>query len=142
MEEIWLLLECLNILIQIPISPQCCNIYLLIYWLCWVVMCGVCTSCGEQGYSPVAVCGRAGLLSSGCVRASRATLQWLCAGEQSYSPVAVCGRAGLLSSGCVQASGCSGFSRCGTWASGTQASVVVAWQALWLQFSGPGAWAL
>ena len=80
MEEIWLLLECLNILIQIPISPQCCNINLLIYWLCWVVMCGVCTSCGEQGYSPVAVCGRAGLLPSGCVRASRATLQWLCAG--------------------------------------------------------------
>ena len=50
-------------------------------WLC----------AGEQGYSPVAVCGRAGLLSSGCVRASRATLQWLCAGEQGYSLVAVCG---------------------------------------------------
>ena len=97
MEEIWLLLECLNILIQIPTSPQCYNIYLLIYWLCWVVVCGVCASCGEQG---------------------------------------------LLSSGRVRASGCSGFSCCGTQASGTQASVVVAWQALWLWFSGPGAWAL
>ena len=51
-------------------------------------------------------------------------------------------RAELLSSGCVRASGLSGFSRCGTWASGTQASVAVAWQALQLRFSGPGAWAL
>ena len=96
MEEIWLLLECWNILIQIPASPQC-YIYLLIYQLCWVVVRGVCASCGEQG---------------------------------------------LLSSGRVWASGCSGFSCCGTRASGTQASVAVAWQALWLRLSSPGTRAL